>query len=116
MLSENVPVSEAIMPIHNQLSTVRRCLLEVMKWGKPDSGRQNTLAFTCSTTQFLLYLARDLYPYQLKLASIDNMRQSGIFYDEDGNIPEGNTICKIDFPINHSSTLFFQVKPSVLHC
>ncbi|SAL97413.1 hypothetical protein [Absidia glauca] len=74
MLSENVPVSEAIMPIHNQLSTVRRCLLEVMKWGKPDS-------------------ARDLYPYQLKLASIDNMRQNGIFYDEDGNIPEGQAIC-----------------------
>ncbi|KAI8336654.1 hypothetical protein BC941DRAFT_427674 [Chlamydoabsidia padenii] len=74
MLSENVPVSEAIMPIHNQLSTVRRCLLEVMKWGKPDS-------------------ARDLYPYQLKLASIDNMRQNGIFYDDEGNIPEGQAIC-----------------------
>ncbi|KAI8089640.1 uncharacterized protein BX664DRAFT_333539 [Halteromyces radiatus] len=74
MLSENVPVSEAIMPIHNQLSTVRRCLLEVTKWGKPDS-------------------ARDLYPYQLKLASIDNMRQNGIFYDDEGNIPEGQAIC-----------------------
>ncbi|ORZ16425.1 hypothetical protein BCR42DRAFT_392387 [Absidia repens] len=74
MLSENVPVSEAIMPIHNQLSTVRRCLLEVIKWGKPDS-------------------ARDLYPYQLKLASIDNLRQNGIFYDEEGNIPEGQAIC-----------------------
>ncbi|KAI8341273.1 hypothetical protein BC941DRAFT_203851 [Chlamydoabsidia padenii] len=74
MLSENVPVSEAIMPIHNQLSTVRRCLLEVIKWGKPDS-------------------ARELYPYQLKLASIDNMRKNGIFYDEEGNIPEGQAIC-----------------------
>lgn len=39
MLSENVPVSEAIMPIYNQLSTVRRCLIEVTKWGKPDSGK-----------------------------------------------------------------------------
>ncbi|CAO3630719.1 unnamed protein product [Cunninghamella blakesleeana] len=74
MLSENVPVSEAIMPIYNQLSTVRRCLIEVTKWGKPDS-------------------ARDLYPYQLKLASIDNMRRDGIFYDEEGNIPEGQAIC-----------------------
>ncbi|KAI9302377.1 hypothetical protein BJ944DRAFT_121100 [Cunninghamella echinulata] len=74
MLSENVPVSEAIMPIHNQLSTVRRCLVEVTKWGKPDS-------------------ARDLYPYQLKLASIDNMRRDGIFYDDEGNIPEGQAIC-----------------------
>jgi hypothetical protein len=34
-------------------------------------------------------LARDLYPYQLKLASIDNMRKNGIFYDDEGNIPEG---------------------------
>ncbi|ORZ02890.1 hypothetical protein BCR43DRAFT_449963 [Syncephalastrum racemosum] len=74
MLSENVPVAEALMPIHNQLSTVRRCLVEVTKWGKPDS-------------------ARDLYPYQMKLASIDNMRVNGIFYDEDGNIPEGQAIC-----------------------
>lgn len=39
MLSENVPVAEALMPVHNQLSTVRRCLVEVTKWGKPDSGK-----------------------------------------------------------------------------
>ena len=37
MLSENVPVAEALMPVHNQLSTVRRCLIEVTKCGKPDS-------------------------------------------------------------------------------
>ncbi|KAG1350494.1 hypothetical protein G6F62_003255 [Rhizopus arrhizus] len=74
MLSENVPVAEALMPVHNQLSTVRRCLIEVTKWGKPDS-------------------IRDLYPYQMKLASIDNMRVNGTFCDEDGNIPEGQAIC-----------------------
>ncbi|KAI8890689.1 hypothetical protein K501DRAFT_236285 [Backusella circina FSU 941] len=74
MLSENVPVAEALMPVHNQLSTVRRCLVEVTKWGKPDS-------------------VRDLYPYQMKLASIDNMRVNGTFCDEDGNIPEGQAIC-----------------------
>ncbi|KAG2223104.1 hypothetical protein INT45_008952 [Circinella minor] len=74
MLSENVPVAEALMPVHNQLSTVRRCLIEVTKCGKPDS-------------------PRDLYPYQMKLASIDNMRVNGIFYDEDNNIPEGQAIC-----------------------
>ncbi|KAI9314940.1 hypothetical protein BX666DRAFT_1862006, partial [Dichotomocladium elegans] len=74
MLSENVPVAEALMPIHNQLSTVRRCLVEVQKCGRPDS-------------------ARELYPYQMKLASIDNMRINGIFYDEDNNIPEGQAIC-----------------------
>ncbi|KAI9480642.1 MAG: hypothetical protein EXX96DRAFT_563599 [Benjaminiella poitrasii] len=74
MLSENVPVAEALMPIHNQLSTVRRCLIEVTKWGKPDS-------------------VRDLYPYQMKLASIDNMRVNGTFCDEEGNIPEGQAVC-----------------------
>ncbi|KAG2204101.1 hypothetical protein INT46_011113 [Mucor plumbeus] len=74
MLSENVPVAEALMPVHNQLSTVRRCLIEVTKWGKPDS-------------------VRDLYPYQMKLASIDNMRINGTFCDEEGNIPEGQAIC-----------------------
>lgn len=30
------------------------------------------------------------YRYQMKLASIDNIRVNGIFYDEDNNIPEGN--------------------------
>ncbi|KAI8977133.1 hypothetical protein BDF20DRAFT_913502 [Mycotypha africana] len=74
MLSENVPVAEALMPVYNQLSTVRRCLIEVTKWGKPDS-------------------VRDLYPYQMKLASIDNMRVNGTFYDVEGNIPEGQAMC-----------------------
>ncbi|GAB5588449.1 hypothetical protein Unana1_03349 [Umbelopsis nana] len=74
MLSESVPVAEALMPVYNQLSTVRRCLLEVNKWGAPDS-------------------VRELYPYQMKLASIDNMRQNGTFYDEDGMIPEGQALC-----------------------
>ncbi|KAM3584559.1 hypothetical protein VKS41_003368 [Umbelopsis sp. WA50703] len=74
MLSESVPVAEALMPVYNQLSTVRRCLIEVTKWGTPDS-------------------VRELYPYQMKLASIDNMRQNGTFYDEDGMIPEGQGVC-----------------------
>jgi hypothetical protein len=39
MLSESVPVAEALMPVYNQLSTVRRCLIEVTKWGTPDSGK-----------------------------------------------------------------------------
>jgi len=31
--------------------------------------------------------------YQMKLASIDNMRVNGTFCDEEGNIPEGQAIC-----------------------
>jgi Protein of unknown function (DUF2408) len=49
LLNSSVPVSEgiflttslltaALMPIHNQLSTVRRCLIEVKKVGGPYSG------------------------------------------------------------------------------
>jgi hypothetical protein len=38
-------------------------------------------------------IVRDLYPYQMKLASIDNMRFNGTFCDEEGNIPEGQAIC-----------------------
>jgi hypothetical protein len=29
----------------------------------------------------------------MKLASIDNMRVNGTFYDEDGMIPEGQGLC-----------------------
>lgn len=73
LLSESEPVAEALMPIHNQLTTVRRCLIEVKKYGGP-------------------FTLRELYPYQMKLASIDNMRVDGKFLDEDGNIPEGENL------------------------
>lgn len=94
MLSESVPVAEALMPVYNQLSTVRRCLIEVTKWGAPDSGKsyiRNGRAGALSNSNILL--VRELYPYQMKLASIDNMRQNGTFYDEDGMIPEGQGVC-----------------------
>jgi hypothetical protein len=42
-----------------------------------------------------IFIVRELYPYQMKLASIDNMRQNGTFYDEDGMIPEGQGVCAI---------------------
>ncbi|SCV05963.1 LANO_0H19042g1_1 [Lachancea nothofagi CBS 11611] len=70
LLECSEPVSEALQKIHNQLSTVRRCLLELKRMG----GVEND---------------RELYPYQMKLASLDNVRVDGKFYDADGNIPEG---------------------------
>lgn len=73
LLESSEPVSEALQPIHNQLSTIRRCLLELKRMG----GVNNE---------------RELYPYQMKLASLDNLRTEGIFYDSDGNIPEGQGI------------------------
>lgn len=38
LLSASEPIAEALMPIHNQLLTVRRCLLEVKKWGGDFTG------------------------------------------------------------------------------
>lgn len=63
------PVSEALLPIYNQLLTLKRCLVEVKRSGGVDS-------------------PRELYPYSMKLNSIDNMRRDGKFMI--GNdIPEG---------------------------
>nr|POF10122.1 upf0662 protein [Quercus suber] len=63
------PVSEALLPIYNQLLTLKRCLEEVKKSGGVDS-------------------PRELYPYSMKLNSIDNMKKDGKFMVGD-DIPEG---------------------------
>lgn len=69
LLESSEPVSESLQPIHNQLSTVRKCLLEI----KRVDGLNNT---------------RELYPFQFKLASLDNLRSDGKFIIN-GQIPEG---------------------------
>ncbi|PCH44285.1 hypothetical protein WOLCODRAFT_138918 [Wolfiporia cocos MD-104 SS10] len=73
LLSSSEPVSEELMPIANKLSTVKKCLNEVLKYGGPFS-------------------PRDLYPYQLALYQIDSMRKDGKFVGVDGTIPEGQGI------------------------
>lgn len=69
MLTSSEPVSEALLPIYNQLTTLRKCLKEVRKAGGVSS-------------------PRELYPYSMKLNSIDNMRHDGKFI-VNGDIPEG---------------------------
>lgn len=69
LLIASEPVSEALLPIYNQLLTLRKCLLEVKKNG----GVSNP---------------RELYPYSMKLNSIDNMRVEGKFL-VGKDIPEG---------------------------
>lgn len=69
LLISSEPVSEALLPVYNQLQTLRRCLLEV----KESGGVSNS---------------RELYPYSMKLNSIDNMRVDGKFY-VGSDIPEG---------------------------
>ncbi|EIW79155.1 hypothetical protein CONPUDRAFT_107257 [Coniophora puteana RWD-64-598 SS2] len=73
LLSSSEPVSEELMPVANKLSTVKKCLNEVLKYGGPFS-------------------PRDLYPYQLALHQIESMRKEGKFVGVDGNIPEGQGI------------------------
>ncbi|KAI0761897.1 hypothetical protein BC629DRAFT_1682625 [Irpex lacteus] len=73
LLSSSEPVSEELMPIANKLTTVKKCLNEVLKYGG---------AFS----------PRELYPYQLALHQIDSMRKDGKFVGVDGNIPEGQGI------------------------
>ncbi|KAJ5083724.1 UPF0662 protein [Penicillium angulare] len=69
LLISSEPVSEALLPVYNQLQTLRRCLIEV----KESGGVSNS---------------RELYPYSMKLNSIDNMRVDGKFYIGP-DIPEG---------------------------
>lgn len=69
LLESSESVSESLQPIHNQLSTVRRCLLEIKRIDGLNS-------------------LRDLYPFQMKLASLDNLREDGKF-TINNQIPEG---------------------------
>ncbi|RDL37822.1 uncharacterized protein BP5553_05255 [Venustampulla echinocandica] len=69
LMVSSEPVSEALLPVYNQLQTLRRCLIEVKNSGGVSS-------------------PRELYPYSMKLNSLDNMRVDGKFLV--GNeIPEG---------------------------
>lgn len=69
LLESLEPVSESLQPLHNQLSTVRKCLLEI----KRVDGLNNL---------------RELYPFQFKLLSLDNLKQDGKFI-VNGQVPEG---------------------------
>ncbi|CAD6581645.1 MAG: hypothetical protein TREMPRED_003056 [Tremellales sp. Tagirdzhanova-0007] len=73
LMSESEPISEELMPVANKLSTIKKCLTEVLKYGGP-------------------YAPRDLYPYHLALHQIDSLRKDGKFYADDGSIPEGQAI------------------------
>ncbi|KIM95159.1 hypothetical protein OIDMADRAFT_148832 [Oidiodendron maius Zn] len=69
LMVSSEPVSEALLPVYNQLQTLKRCLIEVKNSGGVSS-------------------PRELYPYSMKLNSIDNMRKDGKFMVGE-EIPEG---------------------------
>ncbi|KAL9031007.1 MAG: hypothetical protein Q9196_000908 [Gyalolechia fulgens] len=85
LINSSEPVSEALLPVFNQLQTLRRCLLEVKRSGGVSS-------------------PRELYPYSMKLNSIDNMRVDGKFM-VGSDIPEGqgsvNSLLAECFELNY---------------
>ncbi|KAL8850152.1 MAG: hypothetical protein Q9221_004913 [Calogaya cf. arnoldii] len=85
LINSSEPVSEALLPVFNQLQTLRRCLLEVKRSGGVSS-------------------PRELYPYSMKLNSIDNMRVDGKFM-VGSDIPEGqgsvNSLLAECFDLNY---------------
>jgi hypothetical protein len=70
-LDSSEMVSEALLPIYNHLLTLRKCLMEVKASGGVSS-------------------PRELYPYSMKLDSIDNLRRNGKFMVGD-DIPRGQS-------------------------
>lgn len=94
LLESSEPVSESLQPIHNQLSTVRRCLLDI----KRIDGLNNL---------------RELYPFQFKLASLDNLRNDGKFIINN-QIPEGqgtlNALLAECFDIIHELKIELEAK------
>jgi len=72
LMVSSEPVSEALLPVYNQLQTLKRCLVEVKNSGGVSS-------------------PRELYPYSMKLNSLDNMRVDGKFM-VGNDIPEGQGI------------------------
>ncbi|KAI8053414.1 hypothetical protein BDF22DRAFT_620019 [Syncephalis plumigaleata] len=73
LYSASEPIAESLIPIYNQLFTVRRFLIEIRKLdGVPSE--------------------IELFPLQMKLGQLDDMRVNGKFVEEDGTIPEGQAI------------------------
>jgi hypothetical protein len=70
-LDSSEMVSEALLPIYNHLLTLRKCLMDVKASGGVSS-------------------PRELYPYSMKLNSIDNLRRNGKFMVGD-DIPRGQS-------------------------
>lgn len=89
LMISSEPVSEALLPIYNQLQTLKRCLIEVK-----DSGGVSSVRELYPYSMKVCCLATDL-SYQgwlltrcVQLNSIDNMRVDGKFM-VGGDIPEG---------------------------
>lgn len=73
LLDNAEPVSEALAPIYNQMLTMKRCLVEVHNIGGVSK-------------------LRELYPYQMKLNSLDKLRDRDGKFVVEGEIPPGQGV------------------------
>lgn len=85
-MSSSEPISEELLPVANKLTTVKRCLREVERFGGPYDPRDLSVLPTALSAD------PHSYPYRLALYQIDQMRVDGIFRGKDGSIPEGQAI------------------------
>ncbi|KAJ3056475.1 hypothetical protein HK097_006794 [Rhizophlyctis rosea] len=70
------PVDDSLMPIYNQLVTLKKCLAELVRW-------------------HVRLTQHELVPYKLRLGAFDNMRVNNIFLNSDGEIPMGQGVLHI---------------------
>ncbi|KAJ3300699.1 hypothetical protein HK104_007600 [Borealophlyctis nickersoniae] len=77
LVSTAEPVDESLIPIYNQLTTLKNCLSELVRW---------RVSLTSA----------EMIPYQLRFAGFDNLvhhqRVDGKFLDANGNCPEGQGV------------------------
>ncbi|KAK6533846.1 hypothetical protein TWF281_005197 [Arthrobotrys megalospora] len=99
LLHSSKPISESLQPIFNQLSTLKKCLLEVQRSGGVSSTRE-LFPFSINKSPYSPTLGiwdvlsqhciTNMTTYRAQLASIDNLRNSkdGAFH-VGKEIPEG---------------------------
>ncbi|KAL7747738.1 hypothetical protein RI367_006858 [Sorochytrium milnesiophthora] len=66
------PVDPALQGLHHHIIAVRKCLVEIKRFGGP-------------------FTPQELYPFQLKLKSFDDLRKDGKFVIE-GEVPPGQGV------------------------
>ena len=74
----------------NKLSTVKKCLNEVLKYGGPFNPRDLYPVCGSNASESFAHMTATLSQYQLALHQIDSMRKDGKFIGVDGTIPEGD--------------------------
>lgn len=95
LMASSEPISEELMPIANKLTTIKRCLSKLLSSFGPARTLPSDILLLSSVEVQKYggpYSGRDLYPYQLALAQIDDLRTDGRFQGRDGSIPEGQAI------------------------